>query len=321
MPYIKKKYYRIDETVKILRSKGATIEIEDLSTYTREQLIHPIIYLNSLAAHACERRFDGEALAVGHCFLSAYWNPSEEMTALFDTVTRDKSIEIRPLVKKIHLIEEPKIFSWQYEDYVFQRVWPGHASPKPYSENLKLEYFILVPPEQYKQTITLKMENFLIINRDLEFLISSLTETEQITGDDTTTNHSKDAQPVMPENSLNKNIAPTSAYFSKLGETGGDKEKIKAELLTLVTYELKEHKRGYTAFKAMLEKDYQLECFPSVDDLTYPGHGDCQDLYLIESRMYYTLTTENDKTERCEIAIKSLERYFTIARKLIKQPA
>lgn len=94
--YIKQKYYRIEETIRILKDKGAKIEAEDLCSYTREGLIHPIIYINFLSAHACEKRQDGEALAVGHCFLSAYWDLEEEMTALLDAVTREKTLRYAP---------------------------------------------------------------------------------------------------------------------------------------------------------------------------------------------------------------------------------
>ena len=69
--YIKQKYYRIEETIRILRDKGAKIGAEDLCSYTREGLIHQIIYINSLSAHACEKRKDGEELAVGNCLLYA----------------------------------------------------------------------------------------------------------------------------------------------------------------------------------------------------------------------------------------------------------
>lgn len=268
-----------------------------------------------MAAHACEEGNDGRALAVAHCFLSAYWDLGQDITALFDTVIREKSVEIHPLVKKAQLIEEPKIFSWQIEDYVFKRVWPGHAYPKPYSENLKLKYFMLLPPDR-KQTITLIIENFLITNRDLEFLITNLTEPDKAVDDK--------SPPVISETpeATDKNPTPTNEYFSKIGELGGEKTKSKEELLELALYELKQFGRGYTDFKNMLESDYKYEYFPSKDDITYEGHANCQDIFLIDERIHYTFTpTDKDKPERTDIAIRSLERYFTLAKKKLPQIA
>jgi hypothetical protein len=320
--YIKQKYYRIEETIRILRDKGAKTEAEDLCSYTREGLIHPIIYINSLSAHACEKRQDGEALAVGHCFLSAYWDLGEEMTALLDTVTREKNIEVRPLVKKIHLAEEPKIFSWQYDTYVFQRVPPGHSCPKPQSEDLKLEFFILVPPERNKQTITLTVENFVITNRDLEFLITNIIGSDQLANDTPLSTNQDQIKLSETDETSNENTTPTNTYFSKIGEAGGEKTKLKEELLELAIYELKQFNRGFTNFKSMLESDYKYECFPSKDDATYEGHANCQDIFLIDERMHYTFTpTDKDKPERTDLAIRSLERYFTLAKKKLPQIA
>jgi hypothetical protein len=91
-----------------------------------------------------------------------------------------------------------------------------------------------VPPEKNKQTITLTIENFVITNLDLEFLITNLTGSDQPDNDKPLLANLAEA-----EKKPNVNATSTNAYFSKIGEAGGEKVKIKDELLQLALYELK----------------------------------------------------------------------------------
>ena len=45
-----------------------------------------------MSAHACKEGNDGRALAVAHCFLSAYWDLGQDITVLFDTVIKESEI-------------------------------------------------------------------------------------------------------------------------------------------------------------------------------------------------------------------------------------
>lgn len=165
---IQKKYYTINETLTLLTKARLTIDI--VGSLIREKLIHPIIYINSLAAHACVRQHDEKAIAVGQCFLSAYWDLGNEMIAIVDNLIHDGSVKIHPLVKVAQMVEKYEIFSWQCDDYLFKRVPPGHAKPQPFSDNLDIRYFVLIPENYNEQSVTLKLTNIVISSDDFEFL-------------------------------------------------------------------------------------------------------------------------------------------------------
>ena len=166
-------YYTIDETLAKLGRFGLTLNI--IGSYVRERLIHPIVYINAHTAHACEHGDDGSAIAVGHCFVSCYWDLGQEITAIIDSLisSPDGTIEIRPLVKKEMLIGEPLIFDWQYDRNLFQRVPPGCVNPKPHSSDLNIRYFILT--SRGKTLPTLKLSNILIGSNDFDLLKKQMT--------------------------------------------------------------------------------------------------------------------------------------------------
>jgi hypothetical protein len=93
---MKIKYCGINEIIKILETKGLNADLENVRSCVRERLIHPIIYIDSFPAYACEIQSDRSALAVGFCFLSAYWNPGDNIIAIFNTLMRKDTVKIEP---------------------------------------------------------------------------------------------------------------------------------------------------------------------------------------------------------------------------------
>jgi hypothetical protein len=183
---VDKKYYTIEEALTLLGSQGLTLG--GIGSYTRERLIHPIIYINSKPAYACEEgtcersicevccsenNDKKSAIAVGYCFISAYWDLGIQMIAIMDNLisSENGTFDIFILVKAEQLIGKPEIFSWQYHERVFDKAPFGHINPKPFSD--KLKHFILITPDN--RTFTLKLANILIPSTDVELLRTHLS--------------------------------------------------------------------------------------------------------------------------------------------------
>ncbi|MBX3709657.1 MAG: hypothetical protein KIT56_01790 [Gammaproteobacteria bacterium] len=166
---MKIKYYSINEIIKILETKGLNADLENIRSCVRECLIHPLIYIDSFPAYACETQSDGSALAVGLCFLSAYWNPGDEILAAFNSLMKKDVVEIQAWINISALQKNFKMHSWQYNDHVFIQAPPKHVSPKPYSENIKIKFFNLL-----ERNITLK--NIMISDDDVHKLVEYLGE-------------------------------------------------------------------------------------------------------------------------------------------------
>jgi len=200
---VEKKYYTIEEILAFLGGRGLTVGI--IGSYTREKLIHPIIYLNSKSVHACEASSDSPAaIAVGHCFLSAHWDLGADIISVVDKLILSKpvAIKIRQLVKRKMLIGEPEIFSWEYQGNVFDTIpedFKDLIRPRPRSEELdkKLEYFMLTP-----SAATLGLENLLLTKMDFDFLknhfitqtIATELQAKELTKTSKTNQRSKAAQ-------------------------------------------------------------------------------------------------------------------------------
>lgn len=172
---LKKNYYTIEETIISLGKYGLTIGV--IGSNTREKLIHPIIYINSMPAHACEPGInDNSVIYVGHCYISAYLDMGDEIIAILDNLisSSDGIIKINNWIKKEFIIGEPKISSWQYDNPVFEDVPKDLIiHPKPfYSEFIK--YFRLRSSNELKPT--LRLSNILITHADVELLKCALTE-------------------------------------------------------------------------------------------------------------------------------------------------
>ena len=165
MMVIEKKYYSLNEALTALGKYGLTMEV--IRGCTQEGLIHPIIYIDSLAAHACEES-NGSAVAVGQCLLSCYVDLGVEVTPAIDLLVRDESFLIRTLVKKTNILGSPKMFCWEHDARLFTKVPEGHANPKQYSEALDIRYFILLSSNMRHVEMTEK--NVVITNADFNFI-------------------------------------------------------------------------------------------------------------------------------------------------------
>jgi hypothetical protein len=191
------KYYSVNETLSFLGKIGLTIDI--FSSQVREKAIHPIIYINSLQAHACEADTDEEKnpIAIGHCFLSAYWDLNDEMVAIMDCIIRDGVVRTKPVVQMKNVIGTPEMHSWQYDYYVFSDVPPDQINPKPYSAMNKIAYYILRTPLN-NQTVKLTLANIVITSVDFEKLKAYLLQHNNIS--------------VASDSSLGSELKSSSAY-------------------------------------------------------------------------------------------------------------
>lgn len=161
---MKKKFYSIEEALNILEQK---ISIEDLCSYTRENMIHPVIYINSFPMHACECH-DNQAIFVGFCFLSGYWDVGDNIIAMLDTIARGQHITTKSPIKK-DLVQSLRIMNWQHDLKDFNGVPEGHINPKQYSEGLPIEYFFI-----HGNPFIINIKNVFINHNDLEILKSQI---------------------------------------------------------------------------------------------------------------------------------------------------
>lgn len=150
-------------------------------------------------------------------------------------------------------------------------------------------------------------------------LLRSEPATEKDKQQDSTDEEKKPADKIInPSISKVESSAVEDNRFKELGRMGGKKSKSREELATLVACELK-RKNGFKKFKEILMEDYCYESKPCSDDPTYEGYLGCQDIYLMKKgnsfRMYYTYISDDNKQDTRDIALRSLERYFTAERK------
>lgn len=64
-------YYTIPDTITILQKINPMFGINELAAYAQEKIIHPVIYINSLATFAGSFE-EGEFYVYGYCRLTAY---------------------------------------------------------------------------------------------------------------------------------------------------------------------------------------------------------------------------------------------------------
>lgn len=169
--YVKKKYYSVEQAVKILQSMEASIEISDLSDFIRENVIHPVIYINSLPAYACVSHNSSQGVVpVGYCIISGYWNIGEGVLPIFETILRKKTAEVGRFLNMDGFLEPPIRSSWQYHQKVFQKL-TVIPSPQPDSPDLSLKGFMLAENIDSREGFSFLLENMQITNDDFERLI------------------------------------------------------------------------------------------------------------------------------------------------------
>lgn len=160
-----KKYFSVNEVVKHFKKKGYDIDFEDICGYVRKHIIHPVVYIDSIAAHAHETTNEKQALAIGFCYLSAYWHISEDkLTALCDNLLRKQIVTTRGL--NIEELTQIRITSWMTKLHHFEGVPDGHICPKPFSNDLAITGFIFPPTSPF----SINIGNIAISEDDLEIL-------------------------------------------------------------------------------------------------------------------------------------------------------
>lgn len=160
-----KTYYTISETLMAIQNQGGILDMEGISSYVRERLINPIIYIDSIPVHACELGKNGQALAMGACLLSAYWNIGDDIVAVFDILLRKQLVQVNYVVKKEQLITE-RIMGWDSRLHMFEGVPHEHISPRPYSKDLPVYCYIFFADKLFEVSI----KNIFISQKDMDFL-------------------------------------------------------------------------------------------------------------------------------------------------------
>lgn len=161
------KYCCVNEIIRILATKGLNADLETIRSCVRERLIHPIIYIDSFPAYACEIKPDRSARAVGLCFLSAYWNPGDNIIAIFNSLTKKDKVEIAKWINVSQLDDNFEMHSWQNDNQAFVHAPPEFVSPKPFSTQLKIEMFNLLEGN-------LSLKNIMIATKDISTLVGYL---------------------------------------------------------------------------------------------------------------------------------------------------
>lgn len=166
-----KEYYTITETINILERAGLKIDFEEICGYARENLIHPLIYIDSCPTYACEKT-GNTANAIAFCYLSAYWDLDERIIVILDGILRYKVIQWASyFVKKSEFVKEPLIMGWNIETHILNGAPEGHRNPKPFSDNLKIEYFSFLKNQKF----CIERKNIILTQSCVISLVSCLT--------------------------------------------------------------------------------------------------------------------------------------------------
>lgn len=168
------RYYSLHETLSLLKNKG--LNLSTIVSHVREKTIHPLVYIDSIPAHACELSEDGNtAIPVGFCCLSAKWDVGNQIIALADNLIKSRTgiVEIEPKVNKSDLLSDFNILGWRYDRTAFSRLPQDKTNPQPYSDDLQITYFILLSQDKISASISL--HNIVITPEDFQLLRDECT--------------------------------------------------------------------------------------------------------------------------------------------------
>lgn len=161
-----RKYYTVNEVINFFGKHDTNITMEDIACYVREKLIHPIIYIDSFPVYACEEGNEGQAVAMGLCFLSAYWDVGNEILGVVDNLARNGKVQTAVIVKKEQLIDQPTIMSWNNRQSALAELPLKFTNPKDYSDDIEIKYFAF--PE--KNPFFVDVRNLCISTQDFDLL-------------------------------------------------------------------------------------------------------------------------------------------------------
>ncbi|WP_207385244.1 hypothetical protein [Legionella lansingensis] len=170
------KYFSVNEVIKYFEKKGRPIDFADIGGYVRKCIIHPVVYIDSIPAHAHETINVEQALVIGFCYLSAYWHISEDkIIALCDNLLRGQQATLCGINKEE--LTQIRITSWMTELRHFEGVPLEHLYPKPFSNDLAITGFMFPP----KSPFYIHIGNIAISEEDLNVL-DSTRSLDEVTG-------------------------------------------------------------------------------------------------------------------------------------------
>jgi hypothetical protein len=171
---MEQKYFSVNEIIKHFKKKKHSLNFEDICGYVRKRSIHPVVYIDSVPTHAHETINVKQALAIGFCYLSAYWHISEDkIIALCDNLLRGQTVTTRAINKEE--LTQIRITSWMTQLHHFEGVPEGHIYPKLFSNDLAITGFIF--PVQ--NPFSIFIGNIAISEEDLTTLTTIISETSE----------------------------------------------------------------------------------------------------------------------------------------------
>lgn len=161
-----RKYYTLNEAAIFLQRMNLEISLNSIGGYIREKIIKPVIYINSLRVHVCEEAPGNTPRVIASSNVSFYWDAEYDQVVNLYNDFSDYPIILGDhyMIEKSRIIEEPSpiISNWRWR---VADLYPLHPSctidPKPYSPNLNIRCYILLP-----KTV-LRMDNIMISLEDL----------------------------------------------------------------------------------------------------------------------------------------------------------
>lgn len=145
--------------------RGISIDIQDIHSCTREQIIRPIVHIDSAPVYACETVGE-DRIAIGFCFLSAYRDIGNDIKAAFGRALRYSPAQMNVWVEKNHLTD-CEIFGWSMEPQLFAGV-PNNLKPDSKSTRALISDFRFLNDDPFY----IRIEHLVISQKDLNILES-----------------------------------------------------------------------------------------------------------------------------------------------------
>lgn len=165
---MKSKFVSIAELLTVFDINGLKINYANISNCVREQLIKPVIYIETAPVHALAQD-QAAPYAVGFCFLSAYWSARNEIIGIFDLLSQNETVTISKTIHKSDLLGEPLLFSWKNNPKYFEGIPPAHINTHASPEGLDIKYFRFVEP-------LIHQRNLLIARNEIPIILDYLND-------------------------------------------------------------------------------------------------------------------------------------------------
>lgn len=198
------KYYTINEIIKQLGKKNIEVDIENLQSCIRKEIMKPIFYISGMPAFAFEKIDDGVVAITGLCFLSGHFDAGMGASEVFESLIHPND-KISYKIEKDQL-SKMKVYGWQYDKDVFHTVSASgyRIHPKAQPADQDIPIFLL------KEKLTLN--NVLISKDEIPQLITYLKNLEDIVS---TSNPENNGMLPREENNLLVGIGYLATMLSK----------------------------------------------------------------------------------------------------------